>query len=253
MSLTPSDLGTILLFSSLKADPKPLLHSATQKHPQDHGWRRAGAPGDGRGERKKDGREGQAEGDKASGTCPAYISPSGPLLIHHPRHPLLTSRGCKQAQGLFRGTPAERQQRRGESTVRWRPADSSPREPVWRSTPPSLCPTAQDRGSRRLGSPGVPDSLHRVKNALFRKSSTLLQLAGEGPQERWSYPRGFLLQAQSSTWALRDAHICREQLSPPTCTCGFSGPWTHRIEPQIPPPGVRCGGQREHPSSFFHL
>lgn len=53
VSLTPSDLGTTLLSSSLKADPKPLLHSATQKHPQDHGWRRTGAPGDGRRERKK--------------------------------------------------------------------------------------------------------------------------------------------------------------------------------------------------------
>ena len=34
VSLTPSDLGTTLLFSSLRADPKPLLHSATQKYPQ---------------------------------------------------------------------------------------------------------------------------------------------------------------------------------------------------------------------------
>ena len=54
VSLTPSDLGTTLLFSSLRADPKPLLHSATQKYPQGHGWRRAGALGDGRGERKKE-------------------------------------------------------------------------------------------------------------------------------------------------------------------------------------------------------
>ena len=96
---------------------------------------------------RKDGREGQAEGDKAPGTCSAHISPSGLPLIHHPRHPLLTSRGWKQAQGLFRGTPAERQQRRGESPVRWRPADSSPTGPVWRSIPPSLCPQPRTEGA----------------------------------------------------------------------------------------------------------
>lgn len=63
--------------------------------------------------------------------------------------------------------------------------------------PTKPLPTAQDRGSGRLGSPGVPDSLHRVNNALFCKSSTLLQPAAEGPPERQSYPRGFLVQARA--------------------------------------------------------
>ena len=118
--------------------------------------------------------------------------------------------------------------------------------------PTKPLPTAQDRGSRRLGTPGVPDSPHRVKNTLFRKSSTLLQPWG-GASGETELSQGVPAAGPSCMWALRDAHISRERLSPPTCTCGFSGPWTHRIEPQILPPGVRCGGQREHPSPFFHL
>ena len=146
---------------------------------------------------RKDGRERQAEGDEAPGTCPAHISPSGLLLTHHPRRPLLTSRGCKQAQGLFRGTPAERQQRRGESTVRWRPADSSPIGPIWRSTPPSLCPQPRTEGAGDWAPQGCQTHLTELRTP-FSVSQAPCCSPGEGPQERRSYPRGFLLQARAA-------------------------------------------------------
>ena len=138
---------------------------------------------------RKDGREGQAEGDEAPGTCPTHISPSGLLLTHHPRRPLLTSRGCKQAQGLFRGTPAERQQRRGESTVRWRPADSSPIGPVWQSTPPSLCPQPRTQGAGDWAAQGCQTHCTELRTP-FSVSQVLCCSPGRGLRTDGVIPGG---------------------------------------------------------------
>lgn len=231
------------------------MHSATQKHPQEHGWRRAGAPGDGRGERKK---EKMAERAKQKETRPLEPAP-------HTIHPLALSSSttpdihCLPLGGAsrLRDSSEGHLQRDSREGVRAQsdgdlqtlyPEDPSGDQPHQASAPQ---PRTEEVGD--WAAQGCQTHCTELRMPFSVKSSTLLQLAGEGPQERWSYPRGFLLQAQSSTGALRDAHISKEQLSPPTCTCGFSGPWTHMIEPQILPPGVRCGSQREHPSSFFHL
>ena len=107
-------------------------------------------------------------------------------------------------------------------------------------------PAGRGQREQETGQPKDARLTPGSQECTFCKASAWLQLAGEGPQEGWSWGEG------CSLWQAR-VSINREQLSPPTHTCGFSGPWTHRTKPQILPPEVRCGGHREHPGPLLHL
>ena len=102
------------------------------------------------------------------------------------------------------------------------------------------------RGSRKKGSPRIPDSLHRVKNALSTSKCPAPAGWGGGPGGT-ELSEGLPVTGPVGAHMGPEGHAHKQRADVPIYLylCAL-WPLDTQGEPQILPPGARCRGQREN-------